>query len=118
MRQYETVLGMLPDKEVIAMADEKFKMSAEVCSCVDEKTNSLNLEICIPGVRKEDIRLKMRNDLFELFAPREDFDYVSMGGFCCPVKAEKADASYDNGVLKVIVPFAERMEDALQIDIH
>lgn len=100
------------------MADKNLKMTAEVCSCVDEKNNRLNLEICIPGVKKEDIRFKMKNDMFDLYAPRDDFDYVSMGGFCCPVKADEADAIYDNGVLKVVVPFEGRMDKAVKIAVH
>jgi HSP20 family molecular chaperone IbpA len=105
-------------KEEKSMADEKLKMAADVCSYVDEKDNHIRLEICVPGVKKEAIRLKIRDDSFSLFAPRDDFDYVSAAAFCCPVNSQKAKASYENGVLKVEVPLRDPMEGAHVVQIN
>jgi HSP20 family molecular chaperone IbpA len=104
-------------KEVQKMAHDKLRMAADVCSYVDDKDNTIHLEICIPGVKKEAIQLKMLDESYSLIAPRDDFDYVSTAAFCCPVKALAAQASYENGVLKVSVPLKDPMEQAHRVTI-
>ena len=99
--------------------NERIKVAPEVCSFVDEDHTKLTIEIALPGVKKGNIKLKMHEDSFNISAPREDnnTEYVSTLALCCPVKPEKADAKYENGLLRVEVPFKDPMEDAVAVKV-
>lgn len=100
------------------MAEERIKTNPEVCAYVDDEHTVFNIEITIPGVKKEDIVVKMHEDSFYLSAPREDIEYVSALAFCCPVKPNEAKVKYSEGILKIEVPFKDPMEDAVQLTVE
>ena len=100
------------------MAEDKLKMAADVCSYVNEEAHQVHLEICVLAVKKQAISLKIRDDSYSLYAPRDDFDYVSAAAFCCPVNSKKAKAAYKDGMLKVTVPLRGPMGGAHVVKIH
>lgn len=77
----------------------------------------------IPGVRKEDINIEVKSDLLRIFGDRRpDFDSKevsvhrrerSVGNFDRTLKlpvvveADRAKASFEAGVLKIVLPLAE-----------
>lgn len=99
------------------MAD-RVKLAPNIFAYPDYEHRELHMEISLGGVEKEDIILKMHDDSFFLQAPRDDYDYVASEVFCCPVKSGEAKAKFENGMLKVTVPFKDQMEDGIQIQIE
>ena len=75
------------------------------------------MEISIPGVKREDVDLKLLEDSLYLTASRDDVEFVTTLAFCCPVVPSKAEAHYENGLLKLTVPFKDAMEDAVRVTI-
>ena len=99
------------------MAKDAFKITPDVCSYISEDDRTLNIEVSIPGANRDDIRLRMVDDSFSLQASGNEVSYVTASAFCCPVRASEARADYQDGCLKITVPFKDPFENAVQVPI-
>lgn len=99
------------------MAEEKISVSPDVCSYFVDNDTKLSIEISLPGAKKDDISLKLLEDSLFLSAPRDDIKYVTTLAMCCPVVPGKAEAKYENGLLKITVPFKDAMDGAVDIKV-
>lgn len=99
------------------MESQRTKVGPEICAHVDDGHEKLTIEVTVPGASRKDIDLKMHGDSFYLSAPARDVEYVAAYSFCCPVKPDKAQATYDNGILTIEVPFKDPQEDAIKIPV-
>jgi HSP20 family protein len=79
---------------------------------------TLIIEFAIPGAPSETIDVKILEDSVHLTAPARDFEYVSALALGWPVKPGKAEAMYENGLLRIDVPFKDPMEDAVKVPIR
>ena len=50
-------------------------------------------------------------------APARDIEYVSALALPWPVKPDKAESTYEHGLLRIEVPFKDPMEDAVKLAI-
>jgi len=80
------------------------KLEPEVYTSFDDQMNNMIIEILLPGVEHDMIKLKIFNECMLLFARNEDIHYSKSMNFIMPVVAEHAKAMLGNGILRIVVP--------------
>jgi HSP20 family molecular chaperone IbpA len=58
-------------------------MAPEVCSWADDEKEVYKIEIQLPGVEKDEIKLKMHDDSFFIKGETEDTIYIGSYTICC-----------------------------------
>jgi len=93
------------------------KIAPDTVAYADEEQRKLIVEFAIPGAPTETIDVKVLKDSVHLLAPSRDIEYVSALALGWPVKPEKAEATYEHGLLRIEVPFKDPMEDAVKVAV-
>ena len=99
------------------MQVERMKVAPDTVAYADGEHHKLIVEFAIPGAPTESIDVKILEDSVYLSAPARDIEYVSALALGWPVKPAKAEAAYENGLLRIEVPFKDPMEDAVKVAI-
>ncbi len=99
------------------MPENRIKVAPNTVAYADEENLKLVVEFSIPGAPTDTIDLKILPDSVHLTAPARDIEYVSALALPWPVKPDKAEAIYENGLLRIEVPFKDPMEDAVKVPI-
>ena len=97
------------------MQVERMKVAPVTVAYADGQHDKLIVEFAIPGAPTESIDVKILEDSVHLLAPARDIEYVSALALGWPVKPDKAEATYENGLLRIEVPFKDPMEDAVKV---
>ena len=100
------------------MQVERMKVAPDTVAYADGEHHQLVVEFAIPGAPLETIDVKILEDSVHLLAPARDIEYVSALALGWPVKPGKAEASYENGLLRIEVPFKDPMEDAVKVVVR
>jgi HSP20 family protein len=96
---------------------EKTKVTPCTCFFHDDTAKGLRIEVQLPGVDKKDISLEMRKDSFCVTAPRQDSEYSGCFMLSHEVEPERAEATYENGLLKIFSPIRD-WEHKVNVMIH
>ena len=99
------------------MPESRIKVAPDTVAYADRETHKLVVEFAIPGAPTDTIDVKILPDSIHLTAPARDIEYVSALPLGWPVKPDKAEATYDHGLLRIEVPFKDPMEDAVKVAV-
>lgn len=92
-------------------------VSPEICVFNDENLETMNIQIEIPGVDKDNIDLHFYEDGFYVVAKGENTKYMGSYSLIFPVEPEKAIADYENGLLTVNVPYKKPFQPGVKVKI-
>lgn len=84
---------------------EKVIVIPTVCAYHDEKDENLIIEVALPGVKKNDVKMSMTDEGFCVTGERSDFIYQVCYQFLHEITLDEANAKFDSGLLSVTVPF-------------
>jgi HSP20 family molecular chaperone IbpA len=99
------------------MSQNRIKLAPDTVAYADGDSHKLIVEFAIPGAPTETIDVQILADSIHLTAPARDTEYVAALALSWPVKPEKAEATYNHGLLRIEVPFKDPMEDAVKVAI-
>ena len=99
------------------MPEFRMKVAPDTVAYADGENLKLVVEFSIPGAPTDTINVKMLEDSVHLTAPARDIEYVAALALGWPVKPDKAEATYEHGLLRIEVPFKDPMEDAVKVAI-
>ena len=99
------------------MPEYRIKVAPDTVAYADRENHKLVVEFAIPGAPTDTIDVKILEDSVHLTAPARDIEYVSALALGWPVKPDKAEATYEHGLLRIEVPFKDPMEDAVKVAV-
>ncbi len=83
----------------------------------DDDERTWELEINLPGIKKENVDLKFRKDAFQLLATRDNAQYHLEECLPFDIKKDSIEAEYRDGLLYVKGKLKDPMEDAVEIKL-
>ena len=99
------------------MPEDRMRVAPDTVVYADSESRKLVVEFAIPGAPADTVDVKILEDSVHLTAPARDIVYVSSLALGWPVKPDKAEATYELGLLRLEVPFKDPMEDAVKVAI-
>lgn len=93
---------------MISLAEKERILVAPNAFLYHDKKN-YTIEVELPGADKKDIKVEAGENGFCLTAPRDDIEYAGCWTLSHTINPKEATATFENGLLKVTIPLAERV---------
>jgi len=100
-------------------SEDFYQVSPRIYRDTDYDEKKVTIEMSIPGVKKEDIELKVLPTWFHLSAvrPKDKVEYAADASFGVDIVPEKTTAEYYHGLLKIHAVIHDPMDDAKEISL-
>jgi len=76
----------------------------------NDNNDGLNIEIALPGVSQEEIKLTVGDHHFCISGGRDDLQFDGCYQLAHEIAKEKTTAKFENGLLQIGVPFIESIQ--------
>ena len=104
--------------EEVEEKPRKGVVSPDICSWTNDEGTGTIVEISLPGVEKDTIKLKMDKENIFIAGETDNLRYIGGYGLCCPVEAKEARSTYKNGLLRIEVPFMDVTLETVDVKIE
>ena len=81
----------------------------------DHDKKTIEIEISLPGVEKEEIKLKALDGWFKIEARRDDLLYSANYSWGAEIVPNKTEAKYHQGLLKITAYIRDPLDGAKEI---
>lgn len=99
------------------MPEYRMKVAPDTVAYADGESHKFVVEFSISGATMETIDVKVLQESIHLTAPARDIEYVAALALGRAVRPDKAEASYEHGLLRIEVPFKDPMDDAVKVTV-
>jgi HSP20 family protein len=82
-----------------------------ICVYPDEAAKTMNIEVELPGMEKENIAFNIYENGFYVVAKKKGLKYMASYALASSVEQDGAVAKYANGLLSVNVPYKKALFD-------
>ena len=106
------------DIEKVEEEPKKRTILPEMCMYDNEESSGYIIEVILPGVEKNTIKLKMNENNLIVYGESDSINYGCLYQLYCPIEPEKAKSTYKNGLLKIEVPYLDIMKDTVDVEIE
>ena len=107
------------EKEIEKIESKPSKLIAnpQICAVENEEGTGFDIEVYLPGVSKDTIKLKMDSEYIHISGETDTLKYTGLYGLCCPVEPKEAKTTYKEGLLKIHVPYKKVEMHTIEVKI-
>ena len=89
-----------------------YRVYPDIYRRINHEEKTIEMEVSLPGTKKEDIKLKALPTWFHLEANRGKMQYSANQGWGYEIMPENTTAKYENGLLRIHATIRDPLEDA------